>query len=139
MKSIALYLHTSIAILLQKYALLLTESGKYTTNLYHDTPPTYAAMLLQNYQGRVSLEHPPPPNVNTHARPEKDLPEKLLSVTLGGAAEVIVPSKGKENHRKNIFLPLRNPSRSWETKVKFSKRENWKIEKGGGGVSTTIL
>ena len=29
----------SIAILLQKYALLLAESSIYTTNLYHDTPP----------------------------------------------------------------------------------------------------
>ena len=36
----------SIAILLQKYALLLAESSIYTTNLYHDTPPICIAILL---------------------------------------------------------------------------------------------
>ena len=39
----------SIAILLQKYALLLAESSIYTTNLYHDTPPICIAILLQKY------------------------------------------------------------------------------------------
>ena len=39
----------SIAILLQKYALLLAESGIYTTNLYHDTPPICIAVLLQKH------------------------------------------------------------------------------------------
>ena len=39
----------SIAILLQKYALLLAESSIYTTNLYHDTPPICISMLLQKY------------------------------------------------------------------------------------------
>ena len=45
----------SIAILLQKYALLLAESSMYTTNLYHDTPPICIATLLQKHRG--SLEH----------------------------------------------------------------------------------
>ena len=39
----------SIAILLQKYTLLLAESSIYTTNLYHDTPPICIAILLQKY------------------------------------------------------------------------------------------
>ena len=39
----------SIAILLQKYALLLVESSIYNTNLYHDTPPICIAILLQKY------------------------------------------------------------------------------------------
>ena len=39
----------SIAILLQKYALLLAESSIYTSNLYHDTRPICIAMLLQKY------------------------------------------------------------------------------------------
>ena len=39
----------SIAIVLQKYALLLAESSIYTTNLYHDTPPICIAILLQKY------------------------------------------------------------------------------------------
>ena len=39
----------SIAILLQKYALLLAESSIYTTNLYHDTAPICIAILLQKY------------------------------------------------------------------------------------------
>ena len=39
----------SIAILLQKYALLLAESSIYTTNLYHATPPICIAILLQKY------------------------------------------------------------------------------------------
>ena len=39
----------SIAILLQKYALFLTESSIYATNLYHDTAPICTAMLLQKY------------------------------------------------------------------------------------------
>ena len=43
----------SIAILLQKYALLLAESSIYTTNLYHDTPPICLAMLLQKYEGQT--------------------------------------------------------------------------------------
>ena len=40
---------TSIAILLQNYALLLAESSIYTTSLYHDTPPICIAILLQKY------------------------------------------------------------------------------------------
>ena len=40
---------TSIAILLQKYALFLAESCIYTTNLYHDTPHICIAILLQKY------------------------------------------------------------------------------------------
>ena len=40
---------TSIAILLQKYALPLAESSIYPTNLYHDTPPICIAILLQKY------------------------------------------------------------------------------------------
>ena len=36
----------SIAILLQKYALLVPESTIYTANLYHDTAPICIAMLL---------------------------------------------------------------------------------------------
>ena len=39
----------SIAILLQKYALLSTESSIYTANLYHDTPPICIAILLRKY------------------------------------------------------------------------------------------
>ena len=39
----------SIAMLVQKYALLLTESSIYTTHMYHDRVPIWAAMLLQNY------------------------------------------------------------------------------------------
>ena len=39
----------SIAILSQKYALLLAESSIYTTNLYHDTGPICIAILLQKY------------------------------------------------------------------------------------------
>ena len=38
----------SIAILWQKYALLLAESGMYTSNLYRDAFPSIA-MLLQKY------------------------------------------------------------------------------------------
>ena len=38
----------SIAILLQKYA-LLSESCIYTTNSYHDTAPICIAILLQKY------------------------------------------------------------------------------------------
>ena len=37
----------SIAILLQKHALLLAKSSIYTTNLYHDTAPICIAILLQ--------------------------------------------------------------------------------------------
>ena len=48
----------SIAILLQKYALLLAESSIYTTTLYHDTPPICIAILFQEYSGQGSLEHP---------------------------------------------------------------------------------
>ena len=48
----------SIAILLQKYALLLAESSIYTTNLHHDTAPISIAILLQKYQDQGSLEHP---------------------------------------------------------------------------------
>ena len=39
----------SIAILLQKYALLWAESSIYTTNLYHDTAPICIAILLRKY------------------------------------------------------------------------------------------
>ena len=39
----------SIAILLQKHALLLAESSIYTNNLYHDMPPICIAILLQKY------------------------------------------------------------------------------------------
>ena len=38
-------------MLLQKYALPLTESGIYTTNLYHDTPPICIAILLAEVIG----------------------------------------------------------------------------------------
>ena len=48
---------TSIAILLQKYALPLAESSIYATNLYHDTPPICIAIFLQKYSGQGSLEH----------------------------------------------------------------------------------
>ena len=48
----------SIAILLQTYALLLAESSVYTTNSYHNMPPTCMAILLQKYWGQGSLEHP---------------------------------------------------------------------------------
>ena len=39
----------SIAILLQKYALLLAESSIYATNLYHNTTPICVTILLQKY------------------------------------------------------------------------------------------
>ena len=39
----------SIAILLQKYGLLLAESSLYTSKLYHDAPPIFIAILLQKY------------------------------------------------------------------------------------------
>ena len=39
----------SIAILLQKYALLSAESSVHIANLYHDTPPICIAILLQKY------------------------------------------------------------------------------------------
>ena len=39
----------SIAILLQKYALLLAESSIYTTNLDHSTPPICFVTLLQKH------------------------------------------------------------------------------------------
>ena len=39
----------SIAILLQKYALLLAESSLYATDLYHNTPPICIAILLRKY------------------------------------------------------------------------------------------
>ena len=48
----------SIAIFLQKYALLLAEVSIYTTNLYHDMAPICIAMLLQKHSGQESLEHP---------------------------------------------------------------------------------
>ena len=48
----------STAILLQKNALLLAESSIYTTNLYHDTPPTCIAVLLQKHEGQGLLESP---------------------------------------------------------------------------------
>ena len=41
----------SIAIFLQKYALLSVESSIYTPNLYHDTPPICIGILLQNALG----------------------------------------------------------------------------------------
>ena len=40
---------TSVAIILQKSALLLAESSIYITNLYHDTAPIWIAILLQKY------------------------------------------------------------------------------------------
>ena len=49
---------SSIAILMQKYVLLLAESSIYTTNVYHDTAPICIAILLQKYSGQGSLEHP---------------------------------------------------------------------------------
>ena len=39
----------SIAMLLQKYALLLAESSIHITNLYHDTAPICIAILFQKY------------------------------------------------------------------------------------------
>ena len=49
---------SSIAILLQKYALLLPESGICTTNLYCDTAaPICIAILSQKCQVQGSLEH----------------------------------------------------------------------------------
>ena len=39
----------SIAVLLQKHALLLSELSIYTTNLYHNTVPISIAILLQKY------------------------------------------------------------------------------------------
>ena len=42
---------SSIAILLQKYALLLAESSIYTTNLYHNTAPICIAMLFAKVLG----------------------------------------------------------------------------------------
>ena len=39
----------SMAILLQMYALPVSESSVYATNLYHDTPPICIAILLRKY------------------------------------------------------------------------------------------
>ena len=47
--TLILHLPISIAILLQKYALLLEESIICATNLHHDTPPIGIAILLQKY------------------------------------------------------------------------------------------
>ena len=48
----------SIAVLLQRYALLLAKTSIYTTNLSHDTPSICTAILLRKYYGQKSLEHP---------------------------------------------------------------------------------
>ena len=56
----------SVAILLQKYALLLAESSICTTIFYHDTAPTCFVMLLRKYLGQGSLEHPPNLTVHSH-------------------------------------------------------------------------
>ena len=42
----------SIAILWQKYALLLAESSTNTTSLYHDTPPICIAILFRSIRVR---------------------------------------------------------------------------------------
>ena len=47
----------SVAILWEKYALLLAQSSTNTANLYHHTLPLCIAILLLKYQGQGSLEH----------------------------------------------------------------------------------
>ena len=43
-------------ILLQKYALLLAESSIYTTNVYHDTPPTLKQKAVEQRMHATKTE-----------------------------------------------------------------------------------
>ena len=99
----------SIAILLQKYVLLLAESI-YSTNLYHDTPPICIAILLQKYWGQGSLG---PPQEKRQQRKKR---------------RNALKSKEKVQNRKNGKIPS-NP---------IYTKPNKNLARQGGGILINI-